>query len=272
MVRVVVQQHHGHPGGLDGPQQRGEQQRVAAMQVDVAVPVADVELHRQPQVHAAPDQEPLQRLVSQPRRTRPVKLGFRQPAPRCRRDLGVRRPFGPKIETGPVRGDRLDPDRRCGPGGQRGPDRVGEPVRAHPRRHHVLGHPLQPDDLVRGRAGQVAELGRGGNRLRDVAGVHAQHRRPGGQQEPLAHLGGAQFGPPGHVVAQFGVRRQAEDRRAEAAEHEPGLRVEHRAAGPARAFGQHRLQRGHVGVAAQHPVAVVVDEGLLGDVGKQVRH
>ena len=67
VVRVVVQQHHRHAGGLDGPQQRCEQQRVAAVQVDVAVPVADVELHRQPQVHAAPDEEPLQRLIRQPR-------------------------------------------------------------------------------------------------------------------------------------------------------------------------------------------------------------
>ena len=74
------------------------------------------------------------------------------------------------------------------------------------------------------------------------------------------------------VVAEFGVRRQAEDRRAEPPERQPGLRVEHRAAGQPVALGQHRLERGHVRVAAQHPVAVVVDEGLLGDVGEQVRH
>ena len=40
-----MQQHHRDPGGLDCPQQRREQQRVAAVQVDVAVPVAGVELH-----------------------------------------------------------------------------------------------------------------------------------------------------------------------------------------------------------------------------------
>jgi len=125
---------------------------------------------------------------------------------------------------------------------------------------------------VRGRARQVAQLGRGGDRLRDVTGVHAQHGRPGGRQEPLAHLGRAQFGPPGYVVAGFGVRRQAEYRRAEPPERQPGLRVEHRTTRPAIALGQHRLKRGHVRIAAQHPVAVVVDQGLPGDVGEQVRH
>ena len=91
-------------------------------------------------------------------------------------------------------------------------------------------------------------------------------------QEPLAHLGGAEFGPPGHVVANFGVRRQVEDGRAEPPEHEPGLRVEHRTARPARTLVQHRLERGLVRVPAQHPVAVVVDQGLFGDAGQQVRH
>jgi hypothetical protein len=53
----------------------------------------------------------------------------------------------------------------------------------------------------------------------------------------------------------------------------PGLRVEHRTAGETR-----RPRTGidssvaTSAVGAQHPVAVVVDQGLLGDVGEQVRH
>ena len=64
----------------------------------------------------------------------------------------------------------------------------------------VLGHPLEPDDLVRGRARQPAELRRGGDRFRGEAGVHAHRGHPGPHQEPLAHLGRAELGPAGDVV------------------------------------------------------------------------
>ena len=163
----------------------------------------------------------------------------------------------------------MTPTAGRGAGGQRGPHRLGEAVRADPGRDHVLGHPLQPDDLVRGRARQPAEFGRGGDRFRGEAGVHAQRGQPGRGQEALAHLGRAELGPADHVVGQFGVRRQAEDGRAQAAEREPGLRVEHRAARPPRALVQQRLERGLVRVAVQHPVTVVIDQGLFRDAGEQ---
>ena len=198
-----------------------------------------------------------------------------QPASGRGAHLRVRRSFRPQVQSGPVGGDRFHADRRAAPDpaggarGQRGAYRVGETVRAHPGRDHVLRGPLQPDDLMRGRARQVAEFVRRGQRLRGEAGVHAQHGNPGRRQEPLAHLGRAELGSPGRVVGQLGVRRQAEDRRAQPAEREPGLRVEHRAARPARALVQHRLERGLVGVPAQHPVAVVIDQRLFGDAGEQ---
>ena len=133
-----------------------------------------------------------------------------QPAPGGRRHLGVGRPLGVQVQPGPVGGDRLDPDRRRGPGGQRRAHRVGEAGRADPGRDHVLGHPLEPDDLVRGRARQPAELGRGGDRLRGVPGVHAQRGssrpRPGTACSPRwrrARCGGAR---------SRGVRRAAAGR------------------------------------------------------------
>ena len=143
-----------------------------------AVPVADVELHRQPQVHAAPDEEPLQRLVRQPRVPRP---GPRPPAS-ARRPRRPRRP--PAVRpprSRPVRYAAIDFTPTAAAVRVASADRTASanPSAPTPAAATLLGHPLQPDDLVRGRARQVAELGRGGDRLRDVAGVHAQRRRPG---------------------------------------------------------------------------------------------
>ena len=152
MVGVVVQQHHRHPGRLDRPQQRGEQQRVAAVQVDVAVPVADVELNRQPQVHAAPDEEPLQGLVRDPRLAGRCSGG--QPAVGRGGHLGVGGPVRAQVQAGTVGGDRLHPHTPHGPrcgggaGGQRGTHRVSETAGADPGGHHIFGYPLEPDDLT----------------------------------------------------------------------------------------------------------------------------
>jgi hypothetical protein len=75
VIRVVVQQHDRHPGRLEPPQQAGQQQRIAPVQVDVPVAVADVELDRQPEVGSAPDEEPVQHLIGQPRRRLAVGAG-----------------------------------------------------------------------------------------------------------------------------------------------------------------------------------------------------
>jgi hypothetical protein len=61
-----VQQHHRRPGRLKRPQQPGQQQRVALVQVNVPVSVPDVKLDRQPELRRAPDEEPVQHLVGQP--------------------------------------------------------------------------------------------------------------------------------------------------------------------------------------------------------------
>jgi len=63
VIRVVVQQHDWHAGRLQRPQQGREQQRVAAVQVNVAVAVPDVKLDRQPEVGPGPDEEPVQCLL-----------------------------------------------------------------------------------------------------------------------------------------------------------------------------------------------------------------
>ncbi len=195
-----------------------------------------------------------------------------QPAPGRRRHLGVVRPLRIQVQPGPVGGDRLDRHRVRGAGGQGGAHRVGEAARADPGRGHVLGHALQPDDLARGRPGQLAELSRGSHRLRGVAGVHAQRGQPGRHHEAPAHLGRAELGPARGVVGQLGVRRQAEDGRAQPPEREPGLGVEHRAARPARALGQQRLQRGLVRVAVQDAVTMVVNQRLFRHAAEQFRH
>src|SRR3954451_18917362 len=82
--RVVVQQHDRHAGRLGGPQQVGEQQRVAPVQVDVGVPVPDVELHRQLQVDAGQDKNRVHHGAGDPQRP----AGRKQPVG-GRGDLGV---------------------------------------------------------------------------------------------------------------------------------------------------------------------------------------
>jgi hypothetical protein len=99
-----VQQHHRHPGRLKRPQQAGEQQRIAPVQVDVPVAVPDVKLDWQPEVGTAPDNEAVDYLVRQPRR-RPV--GAAKPARCGGGDLGVARPPPVKLKPDPVRRDRL---------------------------------------------------------------------------------------------------------------------------------------------------------------------
>jgi hypothetical protein len=68
VIGVVVQEHDRDPGRLESAQQVREQERIAPVQVDVPVAVPDVELDGQSEFGAAPDEEPVQRLVRQSRR------------------------------------------------------------------------------------------------------------------------------------------------------------------------------------------------------------
>jgi hypothetical protein len=145
VVRVIVQQHHRRPGWLKRPQQPGQQQRVAPVQVDVPVPVPDVELDRPPEVGAAPDEEAVQHLVGQPRRrpvgpagtTALVRTG--EPARHGGGDLRVGRPPPVKLEADPVRRDRFKANDgaskrwRADPLAQFLPVGVGEVGGAHSR-------------------------------------------------------------------------------------------------------------------------------------------
>ena len=144
VVRVIVQQHHRHPGRLKGAQQVGEQQRIALVQVDVPVAVANVELDRHAQVGRAPDEEAVQHLIGQPGR-RPVATGFAggtafagrivrpaQPARDRHDDLAVAGPPAVKRQPDPVGRDRLEADhprperRHAHPLAQRAAVSVGE--------------------------------------------------------------------------------------------------------------------------------------------------
>ena len=178
---------------------------------------------------------------------------------------------GFRSQPGPVGGHRLDRHRLRRARSQGRSHRVGETGRPGPGRGDLLGHSLQPDHLVCGRSGQLAELGRGGQRLRGEAGVHTHRRQPSGGQEAPVHFGCAQLGPAGDVVSQFGVRRQAQDGRAQPPERETRLGVEHRTAWPARPLGQQPFHRRPVHVTLQHPVTVVVHQGLVHPAKGQFR-
>ena len=144
VVWVVVQQDHRHAGRLECPQQAGQQQWVAPVEVDVPVAVADMELDRQPLVGPAPDEEPVQHLVGQSRQrfSGPVipasTVGAAKPARDGGDDLVITGPPPVKLKPDPVCSDRLktnnlDPERRRGdPFTQRLPVLVGKVGGAHP--------------------------------------------------------------------------------------------------------------------------------------------
>ena len=67
VVGIAVQQQHVDAARLDQPQETGEQQRVAPVQVEVGVAVARVQLQREPAVDAAPEQVAQQGGVGDPR-------------------------------------------------------------------------------------------------------------------------------------------------------------------------------------------------------------
>ena len=142
-----------------------------------------------------------------------------------------------------------------------------------PGRRDRLGDLLQPDDLVGRAARQRGHLRRGHQRLGLEAGVDAQRREPGGAQEPPADLGGAQCGPVLQVLIRPGVRRQAEDRRAPAPDGQADLRVEQADPGEPGvvSLGEQGLEPGPVHVAADDPVAVVIDQRLVPHVRQQAR-
>jgi hypothetical protein len=138
----------------------------------------------------------------------------------------------------------------------------------------VLGHLLQPDDLVRVPAGSERQVGGRGQRLGCVAGVDAEHVDARGAQEPAGHLVDAELRPPVEVVLRGRARGQVEQRRAPLPDGEPDLGVEQAGAEGAhrRRLGEETLEPGAVEVPADHAVAVVVDEPRGLHVRQQFGH
>ena len=56
LVRVVVQQQHRHPALLGRPQEGGQPERIGSAQIQVGVPVSDVDLQRKPDLDGGPGQ------------------------------------------------------------------------------------------------------------------------------------------------------------------------------------------------------------------------
>ena len=109
---------------------------------------------------------------------------------------------------------------------------------AEARSRGVEVHLLEPDDDPAAgsvEAREAGQLGRPGEPLGGEAGVHGEDVGPGGGQEPAVHLGGAELTAPTQVVRGRGVRLEVEQRRAPAADGEPGMRVEHGRVPPSRA-------------------------------------
>ena len=237
------------------------------MQVDVAVAVAHVELDRHPRSAA----HQMRNRCSTASASRPgTPAGVSSQCGRGHRDLGLRRPVRVQVQANPVGRDRLDPGRVPGPVGQLGPERGRELAHGGhltlAARAHGLGHLLQPDDLACPRAGQVGQLGRGGQRLRLEPGVDVQRVQPGGPQEPAADLFPPQRGPRARYSSGAGVRGQPEQRRAPAPQGQAGWVPNIVTQGPgAVRLGQQRLELRAVRAAAEHPVAVVVGQPQFRD-------
>ena len=143
VVRVAVEQDHRHPGGFEGGQQRLEEGRVGTAEGQVAVPEAGVDLEREAEVDTGPDDEAEQHGMVE------ARPPARQPLPGRLPDLGGGRPCRVQVEAVPVGHDRLDRHRVAG-----GHHQGSTYDRRELRRADVelLGDPLEPDDLRRGRA------------------------------------------------------------------------------------------------------------------------
>jgi hypothetical protein len=166
-----------------------------------------------------------------------------------------------EVQADPVGDDRLQAD---GPvraahelvgqlGGVRGRGRAAA--------GHLLGHRLDPYDLVRPRVAETSHLLGRQQGLVGQAGVDAEVGDAGGAEQPPVHLLGPEFRPPVKVCLGSGVLLQAEDRRAPTADRQADRAVEVRGAGRRRTpFGDESLEGGARQVVAAYAVAMLIDE------------
>ncbi|CAO5254357.1 hypothetical protein FAGKG844_680002 [Frankia sp. AgKG'84/4] len=270
VVRVAVQQQHADARRGDRPQQAGEQQRVAAGEVKVAVAITGVDLHWQPGVHAAPDEERVQhRVVEADRRAGPDLV---DPGAGGGGDRTLAGPPFRQVQSGAVGGDGLHRDRRRVTSADAIAHRVGEVADADLAGEHVdggeFGDPFEAQDVEPTAAGEGGEFGGAGQRFGLEAGVHAERGDARGGEQPPVDLLVAEFGPTLQVGLRVGVRRQVEDRRAPATQSEPDLAVEDGRPGRAGdvGLGEHGLELGPGQVTLDEPVTVVVDERVIDDL------
>src|SRR3954449_2304124 len=139
--------------------------------------------------------------------------------------------------------------------------RAAPPARAASSSGEVIGSGREAG------AKGAGELGGGGGRLGQVAGVDEEGADPGARDKPAVDLGGAELGAAAQVRVDRCVPFEIDQRCAPAPQREPDLRVEERAGQPRweggrpGGLGEHRLDLGAVQVARHQPVAVVVDQG-----------
>ncbi|GAA3149212.1 hypothetical protein GCM10017687_78300 [Streptomyces echinatus] len=230
------------------------------MQRHVRVAEAGVQLQRQAQIDGGPQQVPYQHRVGEP-------AAPRQPVPGRPCHLGVRGALRGEGEAGPVGRDRLHRHHvRAAYGLLGGGAQDGRVLaRLHAPRRHRLGELLQPYDLARGGAGRGRQLGGGGERVRRVAGVHAEHLGSGGRQEAAVDLLPAECRAPGQVVGGRGVPGEVQQGRAVPAHGDADGTVEGGDAGPGRALGDQGLEPSGVQVRRHRAVAVVVHQRQRGE-------
>ena len=158
--RVAVQQHDRRAGRLGLPDEVGQQQRVRPREMQVRVAEPDVDLHRDAGVDPRPEREAEQRGVGEARGP------TREPSRHRLRDLVGRRPRRVDVEPVPVGHDALRPDGAgLDPRAEPFDERGREPAGVDTGRRHLLGEPLQPDDL----AGRTTGRGRHPRQVEQVA-------------------------------------------------------------------------------------------------------
>ena len=66
LVRVVVQQQHRHAALLGRPQERSQPERIGSAQIEVGIPVPDVDLQREPDLDRGPGQPGVHHRMGDP--------------------------------------------------------------------------------------------------------------------------------------------------------------------------------------------------------------